>query len=39
MLITAKHIFVAPHQDKTIELQKKIDTFTGNFDRDLLIEI
>ena len=39
MLITAKHIFVAPHQDKTIELQKKIDTFTGNFDQDLLIEI
>ena len=36
MLIAAKHIFVVPHQDKATELRKKIDLFTGNFDRDLI---
>ena len=39
LLITAKHILVVPHKDKAIELQKKLDTFTGNFGQDLLIEI
>jgi len=37
--VTAKHILVVPHKGQAIELRKKIDTFAGNFDRDLLIEI
>jgi len=39
LLVTAKHVLVVPHKDKAIELRKKLDTFAGNFDRDLLIEI
>ena len=38
-LVAAKHILVVPHKDKAIELRKKLDTFAGNFDRDVLIEI
>jgi len=38
-LVAAKYILVVPHKDKAIELQEKLDTFMGNFDRDLLIEI
>ena len=38
-LVVAKHILVAPHKDKAIELRKKLDAFARNFDRDLLIEI
>jgi len=37
--VTAKHILVVPHKDKTIELQKKLDALAKNFDRNLLIEI
>ena len=37
--MAAKHVLVVPHKDKAIELRKKLDTFAGNFDRDLLIEI
>jgi len=39
LLVAAKHILVVPHKEKAIQLQKKLDTFAGNFDRDLLIEI
>jgi len=39
LLVAAKHVLVAPHKDKAIELRKKLDVFAGNFDRDLLIEI
>ena len=38
-MVAAKHILVVPHKEKAIQLQKKLDTFAGNFDRDLLIEI
>jgi len=38
-LVAAKHILVVPHKDKAIELRKKLDTFAGNFDRDVFIEI
>jgi len=38
-LVAAKHLLVAPHKDKAIELQKKLDAFAINFDRDLLIEV
>jgi len=38
-LVAAKHILAVPHKDKVTELQKKLETFAGNFDRDLLIEI
>ena len=38
-LVAVKHILVVPHKDKAIELRKKLDTFAGNFDRDVLIEI
>ena len=39
LLVAAKHVLVVPHKDKAIELRRKLDTFAGNFDRDLLIEI
>jgi len=39
LLVAAKHVLVVPHKDKANELRKKLDAFTGNFDRDLLIEI
>jgi len=39
LLVTAKHILTVPHKDKVTELQKKLETFAGNFDRDFLIEI
>jgi len=38
-LVAAKHVLVAPHKDKAIELRKKVDAFAGNFGRDLLLEI
>jgi len=38
-LVVAKHILVVPHKDEATELRKKMDTFAGQFDRDLLIEI
>ena len=37
--VAAKHLFVAAHKDKAIELRKKLDAFTETFDRDLLLEI
>ena len=39
VVVAVKHVLVVPHKHKAIELQKKLDTFAGNFDRDLLIEI
>jgi len=39
LLVTAKHILVVPHKDKAIDLRKKLDAFTRNFDRDLLVEV
>jgi len=32
LLVTAKHILVVPHKHKAIDLQKKLDAFTRNFD-------
>ena len=39
LLVAAKHVLIVPHKDKAIELRRKLDTFAGNFGRDLLIEI
>ena len=39
LLVTVKHILVVPHKNKAIDLWKKLDAFTRNFDRDLLVEV
>jgi len=37
-LVAAKHILVVPHEDKAIELRKKLDAFAKNFNWDLEIQ-
>jgi len=38
LLVTAKYILAVPQKDQAVELQKKLDTFVGNFNRDLVIK-
>jgi len=39
LLVTAKHILFVPHKDQAIQLRKKLDTYAGIFDPDVLKEI
>ena len=39
LLVAAKHILVAAHKDKAIELRKNLDEFRERFVVDLMVEV
>ena len=38
LLVADKCILAVPQRDQAVELRKKLDTFAGNFNRDLVIK-